>query len=282
MSEARTKGLVIVVEDDATTRRIYGAGLRKLGFTVLSAATGEEGLGLLNQHQARVVILDIDLPGINGIEVCRRSRTLASAGSPVIFITGNDTVDILQQCVEAGGDDFLVKGGPLNALLERVAYWARGASRRLNDRQRRAVVEKTSEIIDQLESEVIPQVEDKEDAAQAGTLKFGADNPEIASIAQAFERLKHKWPDLSDHSVTARIRRFGYVTGLVNAAATSRLDMKVQFMDYLRSSMVACGVVRQNEVESMFDNWHQLYANPNFSDALEAAEKDFADIHTDL
>lgn len=273
MNAKKTSGLVIVVEDDATMRRIYDAGLRKLGFTVLAAASGEEGLGLLNQHQARVVILDINLPGISGIEVCRRSRTMPAATAPVIFITSNDTVDILQQCISVGGDDFLIKGGPLTALLERVSYWARSASRRLNDRQRRAIVDKTAAIIDDLETVAPEPVQ----VAVPG-VRFGADNPEIARIAEAFARLRHKWPSLTDNSVAARIRRFGYVTGLVNAAASARLDMKVQFMDYLRSAMLACNVVREKEIERMFENWHQLYENPNFSDALETAEKDFSEM----
>lgn len=272
----KSSGLVIVVEDDPMTRRIYDAGLRKLGFTVLSAPTGEDGLGLMSQHQAKVVILDIDLPGISGIEVCQRSRTMPAGTAPVIFITGNDTVDILRQCVAVGGDDFLIKGGPLTALLERVSYWSRGASRRLNDRQRRMIVAKTSEIIDDLEASVLTPAAPADEGAG---MRFGADNPEVARIAEAFDRLRHKWPNLTDNSVTARLRRFGYVTGLVNAAASSRLDMKVQFMDYLRSAMIVCNVVRENEVARMFENWHQLYDNPNFSDALEAGERDFAEMY---
>lgn len=57
--------------------------------------------------------------------------------------------------------------------------------------------------------------------------------------------------------------------------------MKVRFMDYLRSAMIACHVVRENEIARMFDNWHQLYENPHFSDALEAGERDYAEMYGD-
>ena len=104
-------------------------------------------------------------------------------------------------------------------------------------------------------------------------------HPDIKKVSDAFETLKEKWPDLTDHSVKSRIRRFGYLTGLVNAAAKSSLEMKVRFMDFLRASMLACSVAKKNELDSLFENWHQLYANPNFSDACSAGEKDFNELH---
>lgn len=277
MSNAHSKGLVIVVEDDATVRRVYDGSLKQLGFTVLTAETGEEGLALLSQHQARVVILDIDLPGISGIEVCKRSRSLATAKAPVIFITANDTIDILQDCVEAGGDDFIVKGGPMSALMERVNYWSRGSSKKVNERQRQQILSKTAHMIETL----APKAESMSSGVEKGASQLPVGHPEIIRIRDAFLSLKEKWPDLSDHSVKARIRRFGYLTGLVNAAAKSSLEMKVRFMDFLRASMVACGVAKESELATMFDNWHQLYTNPNFSDACAAAEKDFADVSAD-
>lgn len=275
MNSTPSRGLIIVVEDDATVRRIYTSSLKKMGFTVLSSESGEDGLALLSQHQAKVVILDIDLPGIDGIEVCRRSRSLATAKAPVIFITGNDTVDILQQCIEAGGDDFIVKGGPMSALMERVNYWARGSSRKVSQRQRRQILEKTSAMIDAS----TPKLEAGDDASAAEGAAMLADHADIRRIADAFHSLREKWPDMSDHSVKSRIRRFGYLTGLVNAAAKSSLEMKVRFMDFLRAAMLVCEVAQNDELGTMFENWHQLYANPNFSDACAAAEKDFGDLY---
>ncbi|MEQ8322953.1 MAG: response regulator [Rhodospirillales bacterium] len=276
MSSKASKGLIIFVEDDPVIRRIYSASLKQHGFTVLAAESGEEGLALLSQHQARLVILDIDLPGISGIEVCRRARPLATSKAPVIFITSNDTVDVLQQCIEAGGDDFIVKGGPTSAVMERVNYWARGSSRRVNERQRQHILEKTSALIEALENDAAESAPMVETVSDASTL---LSHPDIQKVSEAFETLKEKWPDLSDRSVKSRIRRFGYLTGLVNAAAKSSLEMKVRFMDFLRASMLACGVAKKNELDSLFENWHQLYANPNFSDACSAGEKDFNELH---
>jgi DNA-binding response OmpR family regulator len=278
MSNTSSKGLIIIVEDDATIRRIYASSLKQLGYTVLFAESGEEGLALLSQHQARVVILDIDLPGISGIEVCRRARPLATSKAPVIFITANDTVDILQECIEAGGDDFIVKGGPMSAVMERVNYWARGSSRRVSDRQRKQILDKTTAMIDSLSTSSVPAKENGGAAAVPGAL---LEHPDVARIRDAFQTLQEKWPEMSDHSVKSRIRRFGYLTGLVNAAAKSSLEMKVRFMDFLRASMIVCGVVKEDEIESMFENWHQLYANPNFSDACASAEKDFGALYAE-
>lgn len=278
MSNPKAKGLIIVVEDDATFRRIYSSSLKQLGYTVLTAETGEEGLSLLTQHQARLVILDIDLPGISGIEVCRRTRPIATSKTPVIFITGNDTIEVLQECIEAGGDDFIVKGGPMSAVMERVNYWARGSSRRVSERQRQHILEKTSVILDSLKGKpaLAPQAPK---AASSSSTDELLTHPDVVKISEAFMTLKEKWPDLSNHSVKARIRRFGYLTGLVNAVAKSSLEMKVRFMEFLRAAILSCNVAKESELDSLFENWHQLYANPVFSDACAAAENDYNKMH---
>lgn len=257
-----SKGLVIVVEDDPTIRRIYSAGLGKAGYTVLAAPTGEEGVALLSQHRPKVVILDVNLPGIDGIEVCRRSRSLAGGGAPVIFITTNDSVEVLHQCIDAGGDDFLVKGGPVRALLERVTYWARNGGRGMNEAQRKRILEKTAMLIDAHE----------EIDAQPG--KLDAD-PEVARIVDVFDSLKDTQLDMDDRSVPGRMNRLGYVTGLVNAAAKENLRMKVQFIEYLRAVMIACGVAEPKELDVMFENWHELYDNMSFAAACVAGEQDY-------
>jgi DNA-binding response OmpR family regulator len=282
-----SKGLVVVVEDDAHIRRIYDSGLTELGFTVLTASDGEDGLSLLSQHEPRVVVLDINLPGIDGIEVCRRSRALKSGSAPVIFITANDDLEILHQCVEAGGDDFIVKGGPVRAMLERVAYWARaGATRRMTDRQRTGILTKTGERLEADKAAREAQARAQAKSEQAQSEQAAADaglmaSPEVQAIVEAFHRNSHIWPAMDDRSVRSRLKRFGYITGLVNAAARESLGMKIGFLDYLRAAVVSCGAADAEEARTMFDHWHELYDNPNFAHACALAEQHFADQRRD-
>jgi len=277
MSERSSKGLIVVVEDDTVIRRIYTSGLSKLGFTVIAAESGEEGVSLLSQHEPRVVILDINLPGIDGIEVCRRTRSSTGGKAPVIFITSNDTIDILQQCIEVGGDDFIVKGGPISNVLDRVSYWARGASRRVTERQRRNILDKTNAIIEKLENSATKAAPNGNALATSPADDL-LEHAEVVRIAKLFQQLQHKWPSLEDRSVNARVRRFGYITGLVNSVSKSNLEMKVRFMDFLKSCMVASGALNERELAGMFENWHDFYANSMFSDACATAEKDYAEL----
>ncbi len=266
--------LILLVEDDQALSRVYAKALRDRGYIVLTAETGEQGLSLLSQHAPRLVLLDINLPGMNGIEVCRRSRGLPGANAPVIFITSNDTVDVLQQCVEAGGDDFILKGDTISALLERVNYWSRGSARRITQSQRNMILAKTERMVARPSHTPPSGIFVQADDVALESLESG----QVDKIRDAFQRQSQKWPDLSNKSTTARIRRFGYVTGLVNAAAKESLDMKFRFIDYLRLSMVACGVADQDGGVGMIDRLKDLYEVPAFSDACGVAEKDFHDM----
>ncbi len=268
------KQLILLVEDDQALCRVYAKALRDRGYIFLTAETGEQGLSLLSQHAPRLVLLDINLPGINGIDVCRRSRGLPGANAPVIFITSNDTVDVLHQCIEAGGDDFILKGDTISSLLERVNYWSRGNARRITQQQRSMILSKTENIVALNGRTTLAEIlHDTVDGAQQSF-----DSAQINRIRDAFQRQSQKWPDLSDKSTTARIRRFGYVTGLVNAAAKESLDMKLRFIDYLRHAMIACGVAEQNGGASMIGRLSDFYGEPAFSDACGIAEKDFHDM----
>jgi DNA-binding response OmpR family regulator len=68
------QGLIMVVEDDATQRRAYVEALKARGFQVVGASTGEEASRLLPHYMPRLAILDVNLPGIGGTEVCKRIR----------------------------------------------------------------------------------------------------------------------------------------------------------------------------------------------------------------
>lgn len=111
MSESRTK--ILVVEDEESIRRFITLNLNVAGFQVGEASSGEDALGLLKFFAPQVVILDIMLPGIGGLEVCQHIREFAPE-TIVIMLTakGQDTDKILG--LDFGADDYMVK--PFNPL----------------------------------------------------------------------------------------------------------------------------------------------------------------------
>src|SRR5207253_2434908 len=92
--------------------------LRKEGFRVVSAGTGEDALAAAKRERPRLVVLDVGLPGIDGLEVCRRLR--ADSNIPVIFLTARDSEIDRILGLEMGGDDYLTKPFSPRELVARV------------------------------------------------------------------------------------------------------------------------------------------------------------------
>jgi two-component system, OmpR family, response regulator len=118
---------VLVVEDD---QRMAGALRRGLGFEGLMvdvASDGEEGLHLAGVAEYDAVVLDVMLPGIDGIEACRRLRASRN-WVPVIMLTARDGVDDRVRGLDVGADDYLTKPFSLAELLARLRAIARRGS----------------------------------------------------------------------------------------------------------------------------------------------------------
>jgi DNA-binding response OmpR family regulator len=98
---------VLLVEDDPAARQGLELALRRLGYGVRPAGTGEAALRAIGEGAADVVVLDVMLPGLDGFEVCRRLRR--DSDVPVIMLTARgDDLDIVGG-LEAGADDYVVK-----------------------------------------------------------------------------------------------------------------------------------------------------------------------------
>jgi DNA-binding response OmpR family regulator len=117
---------VLVVEDDPAIADLLDLYLRQAGFRVLQAPTGERGLELVAQQQPALVVLDIGLPGIDGLEVCRRIR--AGSSLPILFLTARDGEIDRVLGLELGADDYVVKPFSPREVVARVkAILRRGA-----------------------------------------------------------------------------------------------------------------------------------------------------------
>lgn len=109
----------LVVEDYAPVRTAVRDGLTDHGFAVDLASDGEEGLWLAEQHPYDVVILDLMLPKLPGLDVLRRLRAGGSM-TPVLVLTARDTVGDRVEGLDTGADDYLVKPFAFAELLARV------------------------------------------------------------------------------------------------------------------------------------------------------------------
>ena len=110
---------ILVVDDDAAVTSLLRRGLAYEGFTVDTAGSGEAGLALAREQPPDLVILDIMMPGMDGLEVLRRLRE-ADKRLPVLLLTAKDAPSDQVQGLETGADDYVVKPFTFEVLLARV------------------------------------------------------------------------------------------------------------------------------------------------------------------
>lgn len=113
------KGRTVLVVDDTAVSRVLGADILSTSeMKVLEAESGEQALQQAELHAVDAFLLDIRLPDMNGIELCRALRAMPRyRDTPIIFVTAIDQREVLQWALEAGADDFIQK--PLHAMVLR-------------------------------------------------------------------------------------------------------------------------------------------------------------------
>jgi two-component system KDP operon response regulator KdpE len=109
---------LLIVEDDAPLRRTLGTTLRANGFDVVEAESGEEGLRANTVQRPDAVVLDLALPGIDGMQVLRELRT--SSEVPVVVLTVRDLREDKVAALDAGADDYVTKPFDTEELLARI------------------------------------------------------------------------------------------------------------------------------------------------------------------
>ena len=114
----RVKGSVLIVDDDLALAEMLGIVLRSEGLEVTHVANGSEAVGVFREVRPDLVLLDVMLPGMDGMEICRRIR--AESGVPIVMLTARtDTVDVVVG-LENGADDYVVKPFKPQELIARL------------------------------------------------------------------------------------------------------------------------------------------------------------------
>jgi two-component system KDP operon response regulator KdpE len=112
-------GLILVVDDEMSIRRALHTTLYNLGFKTVEAARGEEALSLARTNPFDAVLLDINMPGMTGIDTCRSMRRLFPR-MPILMLTVRDSEDDKVEALDAGADDYITKPFQLRELTARM------------------------------------------------------------------------------------------------------------------------------------------------------------------
>src|SRR5260221_3645139 len=110
---------VLVVDDEPALRKTIRASLAASGFTVEEAGTGREAVGAVQQRPFDLVLLDVNMPGMSGVEACRQIRALAPR-TGIVMVTVRDAEDDKVRALEAGADDYVTKPFRFRELVARI------------------------------------------------------------------------------------------------------------------------------------------------------------------
>lgn len=110
---------ILVVDDEPSLRKVIRASLAAGGYSVEEVGTGSDAVGLLQRRSFDLVLLDINMPGLNGIETCRKIRSIAPQ-TGIVMVTVRDAEEDKVRALEAGADDYVTKPFRFRELVARI------------------------------------------------------------------------------------------------------------------------------------------------------------------
>lgn len=120
MNDGGQAGLVLIIEDNRNISEMVGEYLESRGFEVDYAADGLDGYRLAAENTYDAIVLDLMLPRLDGVEVCKRLRSEARKATPILMLTARDTLDDKLAGLSSGADDYLTKPFAIRELEARL------------------------------------------------------------------------------------------------------------------------------------------------------------------
>ena len=259
----KPSGLIILVEDDHKLRKQYSDLLRSLGYTVIAAKDGEEGLSFLFTNVPRLLILDIIMPNMDGIELCRRAREILGPRVPIIFMTALDQLEIVQVCLEAGGDDYIVKGSNLKTIADRVKYWTKVGSSRKAEKHRNTALAAIKSEINQA----------AQDAGTGGGLSSQTDEI-VCEISDFLAQACTSAGGDFGKKVEEKLFLLGYAAGLLNYWSVAKTHIKSRMNEYLKAVLLETDLFVAAEIETMLGVLANLVGDNTFTLAVSKGTAD--------
>ncbi|HSY58323.1 MAG TPA: response regulator transcription factor [Terriglobales bacterium] len=121
-----TSATILIVDDEPQIRRVMRTTLTSQGYAVIEAKSGEEALEKLRAERADLILLDVNMPGISGLDTCREIRRTGDV--PIIMLTVRNTEKDKVQALDAGADDYVVKPFGAEELMARIRAALRRAA----------------------------------------------------------------------------------------------------------------------------------------------------------
>ncbi len=258
-----TLGVIVLAEDDSKLRKLYSDGLAASGYDVFTASDGVQALNLLPKVTPKLVLLDIMMPNLNGIETCKRARRIVGDAVPIVFLSALDRLDILHECITAGGDDYILKSAGLVQLLERIAQWVRrSGDQQLSDHRANMLAEVATEVkigAPTMANDRTVNSETEQSVREITEFLRQA----LAGAAEGFGK-----------SVEEKLYLLGYVTGVVEHWLKPGDLEEARFFDRLSAVLRATDILTNHEICKMVAGFGELAADTLFGIARAHGHND--------
>ncbi len=199
---------VLVVDDEEDILELIEYNLEKEGYTVKTVKTGEECLSIVEKLSPEIVILDLMLPGLDGLEVCKRLKQSEPTRTvPVLMLTAKSEDSDIVSGLELGADDYITKPFSPKVLIARVRAVLRRASEQASEKPKETKIRVHDIVIDVSRHEVACSGEMVAlSATEFGILEFLARNPGwVFSRNKIIDTVKGKDYPVTERSVDVQI-----------------------------------------------------------------------------
>ncbi|NIA72231.1 response regulator transcription factor [Pelagibius litoralis] len=256
---------MIIAEDNDKLRHLYSEMFQAAGFKVMHASDGEKAISLLHKIvNPQLIILDVMMPRMDGIETCARIRKMQGLRPcPILFLTALDSPDTILECLNAGGDDYLVKSAPMAEIVERVQYWARkGSSDDGTERRKKAIKELKS-----------LSAEDASLNTAKAADEIAGENATLDLIATFIKATNEAFSEKDE-----TFYRFGYLVGLLNSYVKHDPARDGRFSRLLRNLVYRTDFVDRKEIDALLDNYERIVNQSQFKEGWKHGQNVAADI----
>ena len=122
----RRSKLVICIDDDPNIRNIVHTSLTEAGYTVITCRDGPTALSMLGRYQPRILLIDIEMPELDGYQTLGEiRRRFPSLRSRIVFLTGRRTLRDVEDARRLGCDDYVIKPFTTAGLIQRLDHWVK-------------------------------------------------------------------------------------------------------------------------------------------------------------
>lgn len=240
---------IYLVDDDPTVAALHARAIQRRGYDVLFFATAKEAIAAVQSAAPQLLISDVQMPDMGGFSLCEALVEQGLKSFPVMFLTAHDDLDVLRSGLKAGGDEFLIKGTPIDTILERMVFWLASGFRALPAAPRKKAI--------------ILANEEAGDGAAKIADRVVLDPAILDRIATAFSADVAAAGAGYGERLVERIYFLGRLTTHVMDACDD-IGSAIRFPDYLVSAANRVGVDWARDLPVLLARYDTLATDPRF------------------